>query len=48
VVQQQPRRHPVLCDFATARAMLAKVRILPATAFRLLLAATVAAVPNWG
>lgn len=41
-------RDDTLCDFAIARAMLAKVRILPGTAFRLLLAASVAAVPNWG
>ena len=41
-------RGDTLCDFAIARAMLNKVTILPATAFRLLLAATVAAVPNWG
>ena len=37
-----------LSDFAIARAMLGKVAILATTAFRLLLAATVAAVPNWG
>jgi hypothetical protein len=41
-------RDDTLCDFAIARAVLARVTILPATAFRLLLAATVAAVPNWG
>ena len=41
-------RHDTLCDFAIARAMLGKVTVLAATAFRLLLAATVAAVPKWG
>jgi hypothetical protein len=41
-------RDDTLCDFAIARAMLGKVTILATTAFRLLLAATVAAVPNWG
>ena len=35
-------------DFAIARAMLGKVAILAATAFRLLLAATIDAVPKWG
>jgi hypothetical protein len=41
-------RDDTLCDFAIARAMLGKVAIRAATAFRLLLAATVAAAPNWG
>ena len=35
-------------DFAIARAMLGKVAVLPATAFRLLIAATIDAVPKWG
>jgi hypothetical protein len=40
-------RDDTLSDFAVAHAMLGKVAILAATAFRLLLAATVAAaVPN--
>jgi len=41
-------RGDTLSDFAIARAMLGNVTIRPATAFRLLLAATVTAVPNWG
>ncbi|MBW3607775.1 MAG: hypothetical protein KY463_05370 [Actinobacteria bacterium] len=40
-------RDDTLCDFAIARAMLGKVTILADTAFRLLLAATVDAAPNW-
>ena len=40
-------RGDALCDFAIARAMLGRVAIRAATAFRLLLAATVTAVPNW-
>lgn len=41
-------RDDTLSDFAIARAMLGKVRILAATAFRRVLVATVEAVPNWG
>ena len=41
-------RDDTLSDFAIAKAMPGKVAILPATTFRLLLAATIAAVPNWG
>jgi hypothetical protein len=41
-------RPDTLCDFAIARVMLDRVTILATTAFRLLLAATVTAVPNWG
>jgi hypothetical protein len=41
-------RDDTLSDFAIARAMLDKATILADTAFRLLLAATVAAVPKWG
>jgi hypothetical protein len=41
-------RGDTFSDFAIARAMLGKVTILAATAFRLLLAATIDAVPKWG